>query len=146
MLICYWRQFIIGGTRVLISLCRSKILGARVTEIRHRYWSSLEIDEVILKAAGMHSFERVLVVNLSNGQRFETYLVAAPSGSKQVVLAGGGAFLGKVDDEIGCAVFSIVDESLAALWQLKVVILGAENTIQNTYNETMGLRLPDQRD
>ena len=63
----------------LITLGRVKVLGARVTDIKHKYWASLEIDKDIIDAAGLYEYEKILVVNIDNGERFETYVKAAPA-------------------------------------------------------------------
>lgn len=119
----------------MITLCRAKVMGAVVTEVRHRYWASLEVDKAILSKAGMRNFEKVLVVNMANGQRFETYLVEAEEGSGQIVLAGGGAYLGNIGDDLGFAVFSIVEETAAEGWRVRVVVLEDGNGIKEAYDE-----------
>ena len=131
---------------MLVTLCRAKIMGAVVTEVRHRYWASLEVDADILKAAGMLNFEKVLVVNMENGQRFETYLVEAPAGSGDVVLAGGGAFLGEVGHDLGIAVFAHVDMDEADSVTPRVVVLEDGNKIERVFDETRGLHLPPKED
>jgi len=127
-----------------ISVCRAKIMGAVVTEVRHRYWASLEVDKKILDSAGMKNFEKVLVVNMVNGKRFETYLVEAPEGEGDIVLAGGGAFLGEVGDDLGLAVFSSIPINEADKHFPKVVILGEGNHIDEVFLEKVGLHRPKE--
>lgn len=115
----------------MIILGRVKVLGARVTDVKTKYWASLEIDKDIMDAAGLYEYEKVLVVNIDNGERFETYVKSAPSKSGRVLLAGGAAKLGKVGDEIGLLVFSVIPEKLAKNWKLKVVHLHENNKIKN---------------
>jgi aspartate 1-decarboxylase len=115
-------------------VCKAKVLGARVTEANRRYWASLEVDAAILQAAGVLDYEKVLVVNIDEGHRFETYVRAAPSGSGKVVLAGGAATLGKAGDEIGFLVFAVVPVERAAGWKPRVVIVNSDNTIRSATN------------
>lgn len=114
----------------MIILGRVKVLGAKVTDIKHKYWASLEIDKDIMDAAGLYEYEKVLVVNIDNGERFETYVKAAPAKTGRVLVAGGAAKLAKVGDEIGFMVFSTVPEEMASGWKLKVVHLGVGNKVQ----------------
>jgi len=111
-------------------MCKAKILGAHVTESKHRYWASLEVDQTVLRAAGVHDYEKALVVNVENGARFETYVRAAEPGSGRVVLAGGTALLGNEGDEIGFLVFALVPVENAATYRPKVVKLGADNAVE----------------
>ena len=112
-------------------VCRAKVLGIRVTELKRRYWASLYVDADILAAASVHDYEKVLVVNIDNGQRFETYVRSAPAGSRSSVLAGGAAALGERGDEIGFLVFAVVPKDCLADWQPKVVVLNPDNTIRS---------------
>jgi len=112
-------------------MCKAKVLGACVTDAKRRYWASLEVDADILEAAGIFDYEKVLVVNIENGERFETYVRAAPARSRQVVLTGGAAMLGKPGDEIGFLVFALVPSEQAAQWKPKVVVLNPDNTIKS---------------
>ena len=114
----------------MITLGRVKILGAKVTDIKHKYWASLEIDKDIIEAAGLYEYEKILVFNIDNGERFETYVKAAPAKTGRVLVAGGAAKLANVGDEIGFMVFSTVPEEMAANWKLKVVHLGEGNRVQ----------------
>lgn len=112
-------------------MCSAKVLALRVTDAKQRYWASLEIDEDILNAAGAYAYERVLVVNIESGERMETYVKPAPSGSRRVVLAGGMARLAKAGDEIGFLTFAFVPEAAARGWKPKVVVMNPDNSIRS---------------
>ena len=112
-------------------LCKTKVLAARVTESKTRYWASLEMDSEILRAAGVYDYEKVLVVNVATGARMETYVKSAPAGSRRVVLAGGMARLAEAGDEIGFLSFAVVSPEAAEHWKPKVVALNPDNSIRS---------------
>ena len=60
-----------------ISMCRSKIHRATVTEAELHYVGSLTVDEDLLDAAGIRPYEQITIVNINNGARLETYQFAA---------------------------------------------------------------------
>lgn len=79
---------------------KSKIRGLHITGKELHYEGSIEIDENLLSAADILPGEVVQVVNVNNGARFETYVIAGKSGSGSCVLKGGAARLGEVGDEL----------------------------------------------
>ena len=70
---------------MLVHLLRTKILRAEVTGARLDYEGSLAIDQELLDLVGMLPYERILIGNLANGQRFETYAIPAPAGDVETV-------------------------------------------------------------
>jgi aspartate 1-decarboxylase len=95
-----------------IHMLKSKLHEARVTDANIRYEGSLAVDLELLDMVGLHPFEKVLVSNLHNGSRFETYIIEAPRGSRQIVLNGAAARLGTAGDRIIIMSFAEVDERL----------------------------------
>ncbi len=85
---------------MLIKYLKSKLHGLTVTNKNLNYLGSIELDEEFLEKSNIQPYEVVLVINLNNGERFETYAIPAKSGSKKVSLQGGTARLGEVGDEI----------------------------------------------
>jgi len=85
---------------MLRALVRSKIQRLTVTDKNLKYEGSLELDSALLAAADIIPGELVQVVNVNNGERFETYVIAAAAGSGQCVLNGGAARRGEVGDEL----------------------------------------------
>lgn len=84
-----------------IELCRAKVSHLRVTETELDYTDgSLTLDPEVMEEAGLYAYEKVLVINLNTGDRFETYLIEGEPGSRDVCLNGGTARLGKKDDEL----------------------------------------------
>jgi len=85
---------------MLRCLVRSKIQRLVVTDKNLKYEGSLELDSQLLRAAAIVPGELVQVVNVNNGSRFETYVIAAQAGSGACVLNGAAARLGEVGDEV----------------------------------------------
>src|SRR5205814_6245747 len=71
-----------------------------ITSSRLDYEGSIEIDETLIKAAGLYEHEMVLVANLSNGERFETYVIKGKADSGTVGLNGAAARLGVPGDKV----------------------------------------------
>jgi len=85
---------------MLRCLVRSKIQRLVVTDKNLKYEGSLELDSGLMRAADILPGEFVQVVNVNNGSRFETYVIAARAGSGSCVLNGAAARLGEVGDEM----------------------------------------------
>ena len=109
---------------------RSKIHRATVTKVNLNYNGSLSIDEDILEASGIRVNERIHVYNIHTGQRFETYAIKAPRGSKEIGLNGAAARLGAVGDLIIIVAYCYLDETEIAGHKARIVILGPGNQVK----------------
>ena len=85
---------------MLLSILKSKIHCARVTEANLHYMGSITIDERLMEAAGLVAGEHVHVVNNNNGSRIETYVITGPAGSGCICLNGAAARLFQPGDEV----------------------------------------------
>src|SRR3972149_4515520 len=85
---------------MLRQMLRSKIHRATVTDANLGYDGSITIDEALMDAAGMLPYEQVMVSNLNNGERFETYVIPGKRGGGQVCLNGPTARKGLTGDKI----------------------------------------------
>lgn len=112
--------------KVLLS---SKIHRATVTDASLHYEGSLAIDADLLAAAGMAEYEKILVGNLSNGQRFETYAIVAPAGSRTISLNGATSYRGKIGDRLTIMSFCLVDGAEVAQHRPTVLLLDEHNTV-----------------
>lgn len=81
-------------------IARSKIHRARVSATKLYYEGSITVDKDLLKAADMVEGEKVDVLNLNNGSRVQTYLIAGKRRSGSIILNGPAAKSGKVGDEV----------------------------------------------
>ena len=119
-----------GGTMLTHTL-KSKIHRATVTAANVQYEGSLTIDEDLMNKVGLVPFERVLCSNMANAARFETYVIPGLRGSKQIVLNGAAAHLGKPGDRLTIMSFTVLDLELATVWKPRVVVLDEQNNIAN---------------
>lgn len=85
---------------MLRNMCKSKIHGAIVTEANVNYGGSIKIDRALMYKANIIPNEMVLVVNLRNAARFETYTIPGERHSGEIGLQGGAALLGKPGDRL----------------------------------------------
>ena len=85
---------------MLVTVLKSKIHCARVTEANLNYMGSITIDEDMMDAAGMLEGEQVHIVNNNNGERFVTYIIKGERGSKQICLNGAAARLVQPGDVV----------------------------------------------
>ncbi|HCN29978.1 MAG TPA: aspartate 1-decarboxylase [Verrucomicrobiales bacterium] len=116
---------------MLRTLLLSKIHRAAVTDASVDYEGSLAIDIELMDACGMAPYERILVSNMSNAKRFETYAIEAPAGSRTIQLNGAAAHLGKPGDRVTIMSFAQVTPEQMAAHQPKVIVLNERNEIVN---------------
>lgn len=114
-----------------IHILKSKIHRASVTGASLNYEGSLTIDLDLMEKVGFVPYERVLCSNMANGARFETYLIAGERASREIVLNGATAHLGKIGDLLTIMSFTILDETQSGSWQPRVIVLGGNNSIIN---------------
>lgn len=117
---------------MLIEMIRAKLHQARVTEADLNYEGSIGIDTDLLAEAGMYPYEKVLVVNIENGARLETYIIPAAAGSREVSLNGAAARLAQVGDRLIIMAFTYLQAPPPATWQPHVLLMNADNTIKST--------------
>lgn len=109
-------------------LC-AKIHRATVTAANVNYVGSITIDCELLQASGIRPYERVQVVDVDNGQRLETYVIAGPAGSGAIELNGAAARLVSVGDKVIIMAYGLVAEPLPETWSPTVLIMGEGNRI-----------------
>ncbi|MDR2141940.1 MAG: aspartate 1-decarboxylase [Deltaproteobacteria bacterium] len=104
----------------LVTLLKSKIHRAVVQRIALDYNGSVSIDGELMRAAGLYEHERVLIANVNNGQRFETYCLASAE-KGLVCLNGAAARLAAVGDLVIIMAFAQMEEREARNFQPRVV-------------------------
>ncbi len=112
---------------MLRCILRAKIHIATVTESNLSYEGSITIDEAILKKAGILPYEQVMISNLNNGERFETYVIPGRKG--EACLNGPTARKGIVGDKIIVFCYSYVEDSKLKEFKPKIVLLDEKNKI-----------------
>jgi len=115
---------------LLVTLCKSKIHRARVTEAELYYEGSLTVDAELLDASGILPYEKVQVVNVNNGARFETYIIPGDPKSGVICLNGPAARLGNVGDEVIVISYAEFEESEARQYEPTVVLVDQKNRIK----------------
>ncbi len=110
-----------------VNLLRAKFLRAEVTDAHVDYEGSLAIDSELMRMIDLLPYEKILVGNLANGNRFETYAIEAPAGSKTFSLRGAAARLGKPGDLLVIMSFANMSVEEARTWQPRVIVLGDGN-------------------
>ncbi len=110
-----------------LHLMKSKILRAIATDAALEYEGSLEIDASLMDRVGLLRYEKILVANIDNGERFETYAIPADHGSGRISLNGAAAHTGKKGDRLVIISFAEVEAEQAADWKPKAITLGEDN-------------------
>src|SRR5579863_2080844 len=108
-------------------MCKSKIHRATVTEANLAYEGSITIDETLLEAADVVPYEMVQVLNINNGQRFETYAIPGKKGSGIICFNGAAARLGVVGDKVIIISTAVVEERDVPTFSPKVVFVNDKN-------------------
>jgi len=110
-------------------MCKSKIHRATVTAARLDYEGSIAVDAALLDAADIRPYEMVQVLNINNGQRFETYAIPAKKDSGVVCLNGAAARLGVAGDKVIIISACVVAESEVSSFLPKIVFVNEKNKI-----------------
>ena len=115
---------------MVVTLCKAKIHRARVTQAELYYEGSLTVDTELLKASRILPYEKVQVVNVNNGARFETYIIPGKAKSGIICLNGPAARLGTVGDEVVIISYAEFEESEAKGYEPIVVLVDQKNKIK----------------
>lgn len=125
---------------MLLEMLKGKIHRARITQCYVDYEGSLEIDVKLLEKAGILPYEKILVVNATNGSRLETYAIPGEAGSGIFCLNGAAAHRGSVGDVITIMCFANFTPEEAATFRPKVIVMDEKNQIvaERLGRETIG--------
>lgn len=111
----------------LVEVLKSKLHRAEVTGANVNYEGSLSISQDLMDAVGLVPFEKILCGNQATGDRFETYVIAAPSGTGAIVLNGAAARLGEVGDLLTIMSFARIKADRSQNWSPRVAVLSERN-------------------
>jgi aspartate 1-decarboxylase len=111
-------------------MLKSKIHRATITEADLNYEGSLTIDKTLLEAVDLHPYERVMVYNINNGERFDTYAIEGEPGSGVIGLNGAAARKGMIGDMIIIVSYAFFAEEDMAAYSPKIVLLNKANKIK----------------
>ena len=111
-------------------MLKSKIHRATVTDADLHYEGSISIDEQLMEAADLLPYEKVDIYNISNGERFSTYVIPGPKDSGTICLNGAAARKVSRGDLIIIASYVMIDDTDAASWTPKKVLVDQKNRIR----------------
>jgi len=115
---------------MFVKLLKGKLHQATITEAKLHYVGSIAIDPALMEAAGILPYEAVLISDLTNGKRLETYVVPAEANSGRIAVLGAAAHLIKPKDLIIVFSFGYYTPEEAKKLKPKVVVLDANNKIE----------------
>jgi aspartate 1-decarboxylase len=121
----------------LRTMLKAKIHRATVTEANLHYQGSITVDLDLLDAAGILPYEKVAVVDVTNGARLETYAIAGDRGSGVVCLNGAAAHLINKDDIVIIISYCQVDETEAALIKPTVIFVDEKNRVTSVEHKIL---------
>ena len=117
-----------------LNMLKGKIHRATVKQAALDYVGSITIDGDLLEASGIIEYEKVQIVDVNNGARFETYAIAGERGSGMICLNGAAARCVQPNDKIIIMCYCDMDEEEAKAHKPKVVFVNDENKISRITN------------
>ena len=116
---------------MFVKILKSKLHRATVTDAKLHYAGSIAIDSKLMEAVGIPPYESVLIADLNNGNRLETYAVPAEADSGQIVILGAAAHLIKPKDLIIVFSFGYYTPEETKKLKPKIIVLDENNRIRN---------------
>lgn len=118
-------------------LFKSKIHRAKVTEANLYYEGSITIDRELMEAADIIENEKVSVLNINNGERFDTYVIEGEYGNRDICLNGAAARKVAVGDEIIIISYAAVDDKEINSFRPTILLLDENNNIKSLSHKTL---------
>lgn len=117
---------------MLLEFLHSKIHRATVTDANLNYVGSITIDETLLKAAKMREWQKVEILDVNNGERFQTYIIKGKADSGEICLNGAAARKVQPGDKVIIVTYAQFEENEIANHQPAIVIVDDNNKIIET--------------
>jgi aspartate 1-decarboxylase len=111
-------------------MLKSKIHRATIKEADLNYEGSLTIDKELMDAVDLHPYERVMVYNINNGERFDTYAIEGKPGSGVIGLNGAAARKGMIGDQIIIVSYAFFSDEQLTDYSPKIILLNKSNQIK----------------
>ena len=118
-------------------MLKGKIHRATVTEANLNYMGSLTLDENLMDAAGLIEYEKIQVLDITNGSRIETYIIRGKRGSGQVCINGAAAHLIQTGDLVIIVSYCQLSDKESLYHQPKIVHVDADNRVLSTVTENI---------
>ena len=112
------------------TVLQGKLHRVKVTQADLHYEGSCAIDQDFLDAAGILQYEAIDIYNVTNGQRFSTYAIAAEQGSKIISVNGAAARCACAGDIMIICSYVQVEDEVARSWQPKVAYFEGDNEMK----------------
>lgn len=112
-----------------VEMLKGKIHRATVTQAELDYVGSITIDSELMEAAGILEYEKVQIVDVDNGSRFETYTIAGDAGSGVICLNGAAARCACTGDKVIIMAYAQLSEEEARDHKPKVVFVDGDNKV-----------------
>jgi len=112
-------------------MLKSKLHRAVVTDADLHYEGSISIDENLMEAADLLPYEKVAIYNISNGERFSTYVIPGARNSGTICLNGAAARKASRGDLVIIASYILIDDEKVSGWLPKCVLLDKKNRIKH---------------
>ncbi|MCB2296856.1 aspartate 1-decarboxylase [Clostridium tagluense] len=124
---------------MIITMLKSKIHRATITEAKLNYVGSITIDKTLMDNANILEYEKVQIVDIDNGERFETYAIAGEPGSGVICINGAAARCVQPGDKIIIMTYCLINEEKARKFKPLVVFVEGTNVIKEiTHYEIHG--------
>ena len=114
---------------MILTMLKAKIHRATVTESNLNYVGSITIDRTLMEASGILEYEKVSVVDIDNGSRFDTYVIEGDCGSGVICVNGAAARLVQPGDKVIILAYCQMDSEEAENHSPKIVFVGSGNKI-----------------
>ena len=114
---------------MLRTFFKSKIHRAVITQAELHYEGSCTIDLDLMDAAGLLSYEQIAIVNINNGERFETYVIPGERGSKTICLNGAAARKGQPGDRVIIISYALLREDEIEGFEPTIILVDETNSI-----------------
>jgi len=122
---------------LILSLLKSKIHRATVTEADLNYVGSITIDEDLMDAAGIIEYEKIQVLNITNGNRLETYAIKGDRGSGCIKINGAAAHHVNVNDLIILVTYCELKKHEIEAHKPQIVHVDSQNNIVSIYDNEL---------
>ena len=115
------------GIYLKLEILKSKIHRATVTDANLNYIGSITLDENLMDLANLHEFEKVQILNITNGNRLETYVIKGQRGSGEVCINGAAAHLVNKKDLVIIVAYCILSQDELLNFSPKIIHVDAKN-------------------
>jgi len=118
---------------MLLMMLQAKLHRAQVTHANLHYEGSCGIDKDLLEVSGIREFQYIEIYNVTNGERFNTYVIAAPSGSGEISLNGAAARKALIGDLLIIATYCAYSEPELERYQPVIVLVDEHNRAKESH-------------